>query len=190
MEQDKTAPNEQFITSSQTNAFLDQIYTPAITVILQPERFYSSDMSKTGGYAKPLIFMMVLAAMTALVMILTSLIGLGSIGMMAMGMTGIVILPVMVAIFGFIGAAIAFVIWKLMGSNENFETAYRCVAYSYAYAPVAALFMGIPFIGALVSSLWPMALLAIASIHVHSCSKNVSWGVFGALGLLMLLMSI
>ncbi len=157
-------------------------------VILNPVQFYSSTMKKSGGFIEPLIFMIAMALITAVIMAVIGLIGFGPVGMMAMGFTGIIVIPVIVTIFGFIGAAIAFIIWKIMGSEQDFETAYRCVAYSYAYAPVAALVAGIPYLGTVISSLWPMALLAIASIHVHQRSEKASWAVFGILGLVFLLM--
>ncbi len=161
-----------------------------LKVVMSPVQFFSSDMPKSGGYLEPLVFMVMMAALTAVVMAVVGMIGFGPVGMMAMGVVGVILLPILVSIFGFVGAAILFVIWKIMGSNENFETAYRCAAFGYAYAPVAAIVSGIPYLGTLLSTLWPMALMAIASIHVHGRSKNASWAVFGILGLLAAFMGI
>jgi len=174
---------------AQQDDLLTSIPGRMIAVILKPMGFFP-DMPKTGGYVEPLVFMVVMAVLSALVMAIAGMIGFGPVGMMAMGFVGVIVVPMMAAIFGFVAAAIMFVIWKVMGSSENFETAYRCVAFSYAYAPVAALVSGIPYLGTLVSALWPMALLAIASIHVHGRSTNASWGVFGILGLVLALMGI
>ena len=182
---------EQTVKSTDTNQgvnMLSSIPNQMMEIILRPVQFYSSSMQKTGGYVEPLVFMVVMAVVAALVMAITGLIGLGPTGAMAMGFGGIIMLPILVAIFGFVGAAIAYFIWKIMGSDEDFETAYRCVAYSYAYAPVAMLVAGIPYLGTLISTFWPMALLAIASIYVHQRSIKASWAVFGILGLVMLLM--
>ncbi len=154
-----------------------------LAVILKPAEFFR-DMPKTGGYMEPLVFAVAMAVLVAVVMGILGMIGFGAVGMLAMGFFGVIVLPIMVAIGSFIGAGIIFVIWKLMGSGEDYETAYRCVAHSYAYAPVAALVAGIPYIGSLVQILWPMALLALASIHVHGRSAGLSWGVFGVLGFL------
>ena len=66
-----------------------------------------------------------------------------------------------------------------MGSDENFETAYRCMAFGYAYAPVTALIAGIPYLGEITPTIWMMVLMAIASIQVHKRNKNLSWAVFG-----------
>lgn len=172
------------------SSMLSAIPGRMLKVITNPVEFYASDMPKSGGFVEPLVFMVVMAAVTALVMAIAGLIGFGPVGMMAMGFVGVILLPIMVAIFGFIGAAILFVIWKVMGSSENFETAYRCMAFSYAYAPVAALVSGVPYFGALVSALWPMVLMAIASIHVHGRTPRASWAVFGILGLLFAFMGV
>lgn len=167
----------------QQDNLLASIPKKMLAVILKPQEFFPG-MSKKGGFVEPLVFMLVMAEFTAIMLAILGIAGLGPIGMMAMGFLGMIVIPVMAAIFGFVGAAIVFVIWKMMGSNEDFECAYRCVAYSYAYAPVAALVSGVPYLGSLVSTLWPMALLAIASIHVHGRTPKLSWGVFGVLGLL------
>ncbi len=154
-----------------------------VDVILNPVGFYRQ-MPKTGGFADPLAFAILMAVLVAVVMALLGMIGFGPVGMLAMGMFGIIVLPVMVAIGSFIGAGVVFVIWKLMGSEEDYETAYRCVAYAYACAPATALVAGIPYLGSLVQIAWPMALLAIASIEVHGREPRLAWGVFGLLALL------
>ena len=160
-----------------------------VAVLTNPTAFFR-DMPKQGGYLQPLVFMVGMAFLTAVVMAALGMTGLGAPGMMAMGLAGIIILPVLVAVLGFVGAAILFVIWKVMGSQENFETAYRCGAYAYAYAPVAALVGGIPYLGSAVGALWPMTLFALASIHVHGRTQKASWAVFGVLGVILALISV
>jgi len=180
---------QQSVGAPPVNSLLALIPGRMLSVILRPKEFFR-EMPKSGGYAEPLLFMVVMAAMTGLVMAITGLIGFGPAGAMAMGFVGVIMLPIMAAIFGFVGAAILFVIWKIMGSGENFETAYRCMAFGYAYAPLAALVSGVPYLGTILSALWPMALMAIASIQVHGRSPNASWAVFGILGLIVAFMGI
>jgi len=160
-----------------------------IQVITSPVSFYQG-MAKKGGLIEPIIFLVAMAVLTAVVITLLGLVGFGPVGMMAMGLSGIILIPIFAVIGSFIGAAILFVIWKIIGSSEDYETAYRTTAYTYAYAPVAAVVSGIPYLGGLISTLWPMVLLALASIHVHGRSPAVSWGVFGILGLLLALMGL
>jgi len=118
------------------------------------------------------------------VQLVLGMVGLGPMGGFATGVAALVLLPILAVIGSFIGAAILFVIWKLMGSEEDYETAYRCAAYAYGYAPVAALVSGIPYVGTLVQVLWPTALIALATIHVHGRKPALAWGVFGILGIL------
>lgn len=166
---------------SQSNTagnFVDQ----AIKVITNPVGFYQS-MPKSGGFTEPLIFMVVLAVASGVISAVLSMVGLGVRGAMIGGLAAIILVPIMVVIFGFVGAAIVYVIWKLMGSAENYETAYRCVAYSSAIGPVVTVLGIVPYVGTILSAIWPMALMAFASIHVHRRSEKASWGVFGALAL-------
>lgn len=168
---------------------LEEIPGLAIKVITNPVGFYQ-DMPKSGGLISPLVFMVIMAVVGGVLSAVLSTLGLGMGGAMAGGLMVIILAPIFVVIFGFIGAAIAYVIWKMMGSQEDFETAFRCVAYAAAIAPVTAVLSLIPYLGSLASALWPMALLAIASIHVHRRSVQASWAVFGAIGVIFALISV
>lgn len=167
----------------------EAIPVAAIKVITNPVEFYQG-MKKSGGYVEPLVFMIALSVIAGVVSAVLSLFGLGMATAMTAGLIAVILIPIFVIIFSFIGAGIAFVIWKMMGSQEDFETAFRCVAYTAAIAPINAVLGVIPYLGSIVSALWPMALLAIASIHVHRRSTQLSWGVFGALGVLFVLIGL
>ena len=165
--------------------FVDQ----AINVITNPAGFYKS-MPKSGGFSDPLVFVIVLSVTAGLITAVISAIGFGVRGAMIGGFGAIVLVPIMATIFSFIAAAIFFVIWKVLGSGENYETAYRCVAYSSAIGPVVTLIGMIPAIGSIVNAVWPMALMAIASIHVHKRPEKISWSVFGALSLFLIVINL
>lgn len=130
----------------------------------------------------PVIFVVVMAAITGLIVSLTTLIGLGN-AMMASGMAmaSIILLPIFAVIGSFIGAAIVFVIWKLMGSEKDYEVAYRCIAYSMAIGPIVAIISIIPYLGTIVKSLWAMFLLFTASVEVHKLKASTAKIVFGIL---------
>ncbi len=184
---EQASDDRETVSGGQPN--FEEIPGLAIKVITNPIGFYQ-EMPKSSGLIRPLIFMVVLAVVAGVLSAVLSLIGLGVAGAMAGGLIAIILIPIFVVIFGFIGAAIAYVIWKMMGSQEDFETAFHCVAYTAAIAPLTAVLNLIPYLGSIVSAVWPMALLAIASIHVHRRSVQVSWAVFGALGVIFALMSI
>ena len=96
----------------------------------------------------------------------------------------------MILIGGFIGAAILFVIWKIMGSNENYETAYRCGAYMMAISPVTAVLSVIPYVGALIGLAWGLYLVVTASVEVHKIAAKTAWLVFGIITAIFALMSV
>jgi hypothetical protein len=68
-----------------------------------------------------------MALALAIVMTILSFLGLGRIGAMATGVGSLIFLPISALIGSFIAAAILYVVWKLMGSEEPYETSYRCV---------------------------------------------------------------
>src|SRR4030042_1303997 len=94
--------------------------------------------------------MVVMGINGGLIQSIFSIIGLRGASGMAMGVASIILLPIIIGIFGFVGAAILFGIWKLMGSQESYETAYRCVAYISALTPITAVLGLVPFIGGAV----------------------------------------
>jgi beta-lactamase regulating signal transducer with metallopeptidase domain len=109
---------------------------------------------------------------------------------MAMGLGSVIILPIMIGIFGFVGAAILFLIWKLMGSRESYETAYRCGAYIGVLTPISVLLHLIPFVGAAGSVLLMTFFLVTASVAVHDIPSRKAWLVFGIIGGLLVFFSV
>jgi hypothetical protein len=176
-------------TAAVSQLRLDKVPGQAIKVITNPVGFYQG-MASSGGLFEPLVFMVVLSVLAGVLTAALSLFGLGAAGVLAGGLMAIIMVPIFVVIFGFIVAAIAYGIWKLLGSAEDFATAFRCVAYAAAIAPVTSVLNLIPYLGSLIGALWPMALLALASIHVHRISVQKSWAVFGAIGIILAFISV
>ncbi len=174
---------------NQKKSPVQGIIDTAKKVILNPVDFYRG-MAKTGGFVDPLVFAVVLGVVSGIVQAVLGLLhlGAGAVGFMALG--AIFIAPIMVAIFGFVGAAIVFVIWKLMGSNESYETAYRCGAYASAVSPITAVIGVIPVVGSLVGLGWMTYLLVTASIEVHKIAPKKAWLVFGIIAAVFALMSL
>lgn len=189
--QEQSPPQTEAVQSPGTVDALNFEAIPAIAkkVITDPAGFYQG-MPRSGGLVEPLVFMVIMALVSAVLTFVLTMVGLGSVGAMATGLIVFILVPIFVVIFGFVGAAIAYVIWRMMGSQENFETAFRCVAYTAATAPITAVLSLVPYLGSIVSGFWPLALLAIASIHVHRRSVQTSWVVFGAIGVVLVLISV
>lgn len=177
---------------SSNSAFnLGTVIEDAKKIITSPISFYKS-MAKTGGYAEPLIFAIVMAVITGIIFAVFSLVGFGFNPMFggAAALSAIIFMPIFAVIGAFIGGAILFVIWKLMGSQQNYEVAVRCVAYTFAIMPVIAVISFIPYIANIIQKLWGAYLMYIASVHVHDIKDSLAKIVFGILAALSILIGI
>lgn len=161
----------------------------AIKVLTAPAAFFR-EMPKTGGFVEPLIFAVVMGVIAGLIQSVISILGLNVAAGMATGVASIVIMPIMIAIFGFVGAAILFVIWKLMGSQESYETAYRCGAYISVLAPIIAVIGLVPYLGNAAGIVIYTFFLVVASVEVHKIPSQKAWLVFGIIGAIFILLSI
>jgi len=168
---------------------LKEIGETAIKVLTSPQTFFR-EMAKRGGYVKPLIFMVVMGVVGGLIQSIFNIIGLRVATGLAMGVASIILVPIVIAIFGFVGAAILYLIWKLMGSQEEYETAYRCAAYISALTPITCVLGIVPYIGGAVGVALAMYLTIIASIEVHRIPSQKAWLVFGIIGAILILLTI
>ena len=167
---------------------LTEIKDTAIKVLTSPAEFFR-EMPKTGGFVEPLIFMVIMGVIGGLIQSIFSIIGLRVASGMVMGAASIILLPIVIGIFGFVGAAILFVIWKIMGSQEPYETAYRCTAYISALTPISALLGIIPYIGGAIGIALATYFIVIASIEVHKIPSQKAWLVFGIIGAIFVILS-
>lgn len=168
---------------------IDTVIADAKTVITDPVGFYRS-MATSGGYAEPAIFVIVMGLVLAVLTAIFSLIGFGAKGAIAAGFFGVIFLPVFAVIGSFIGAAVMFVIWKLMGSEQNFEAAYRSVAHATAIYPVMAVVGLVPYIGTVIGVVWGFYLMFCASTQVHKIAAGKAKVVLGVIGVIVLLMQL
>jgi hypothetical protein len=168
----------------------------AVKVVTSPTDFFRQ-MPKTGGFLEPLVFLVVMGAVSGvlggLFMALSGVLGL-HLYPGQMGIFAIVMMPIMYAvgsaIFGFVTAAVLFVIWKLMGSNESYETAYRCIAYLSALSPITTVLGVIPYLGGAVGLLIATYYLVTASVQVHGIPAQKAWLVFGILAAIFIVLSV
>ncbi len=158
-------------------------------VITNPVGFYQS-MPRSGGFVEPLVFAIIMGVIGGVLQAILGVFGIGFAGTILMALASIIIGPIMIAIFGFVGAAILFVIWRLLGSQESYETAYRCGAYATAVTPVTSILNIIPYIGPALGVAWMAYLMIIASIQVHQVKPKIALIVFGILGGLLVVGSI
>ena len=165
----------------------------AVSIVTGPAGFFRG-MPKTGGFLEPLVFVVIMGFIAGIIQAILGFIGLGHAGGYGGAMMGsfvvIIFMPIVAAIGSFIGAAILLVIWKLMGSQENYETAYRCGANLMALVPITGIIGVVPYAGGLMTMAIYVFYLVTASIHVHSLSSQKAWLVFGMIGVMFVLLGI
>ncbi|OGP67655.1 MAG: hypothetical protein A2031_05160 [Deltaproteobacteria bacterium RBG_19FT_COMBO_43_11] len=162
----------------------------AVNVVTKPAEFFKK-MPKTGGFLEPLIFAAIMGFITGIIHFIINILGLSYIEREFMGSVGLVIfLPLAAVVGSFVGAAIIYVIWKLMGSEENYETSYRCAAYLMALAPIVAIIGIIPYVGGLINMAIYVYYIVIASTQVHNIASQKAWLVFGIIGAIFALIGI
>jgi len=112
----------------------EAIKQTALSVVRDPASFFRQ-MSKTGGFADPIVFAVAIGVVNGLVTAILSLLHLR----LGPGVSAVVLLPIFAVIGCFIGGGVLFVIWKIMGSQEPYETGVRVVAYTSAIGPAVSV---------------------------------------------------
>ena len=172
-----------------TAIYFSTIPQKTINILTSPTDFFRK-MPKMGGYIEPLIFVVVMGVIGSLIQAVAYFLGLKIPIAISLGLPFIIIFPLIMAISGFIGAAILFVIWKLLGSVQSYETAYSCVAYTSALSLITHPLSFIPFIGYLISTILTTIFLVVASVEVHNIPSKKAWLVFGIIGATQIIINI
>ncbi len=168
---------------------LPDILEKARTVLTAPGAFYRQ-MPKSGGFLEPMLFMIVMAIVGVIIFIALGFLGLGILSALGVGIGSMIFMPIMAVVGSFIGAGIMFVIWKLMGTQEPFEVAYRCVAYASAIYPVTALIGLLPYLGSIAGIAWGMYLMFVATKEVHQLNEKTASMVFGIMGFILIVSNV
>lgn len=164
----------------------DAIIRKVRWVITDPGGYFRQ-MPRSGGFVEPMVFIAIMAAVLGVISAVWALFG-ATTGVVAGGFfAALIITPIAAVIGAFIGAAILFVIWKLMGSGENYETAFRCQSSVAAIYPVVGIVSIIPYVGNILAIAWGAFLMIEASVQVHGRSRKVATTVFGILAVLLIL---
>jgi len=151
----------------------------AVKVITAPAEFFK-EMPKTGGFIEPLVFAAVLGLLAGVVYAVSGILGLRYMNSgVGSSLLMLIYMPIGAIIGSFIGAAILFVIWKLLGSQEDYESAYRCAAYLTALSPIVALLALIPYAGGVINMAIYLYYIVIVSVEVHNLPAQKAWLVFG-----------
>ena len=155
----------------------------AINVILRPVAFFET-MPRQGGFRTPYVFLLVIGLFDMLLLSLFEALAVGPAAGLAFAVHAFVLAPLALTLSGFVLTTVFFVFWRLMGSVQPYETAYRTFAYSYAISPVTTVMGFVPYL-TFAGLFWWFALLIIASVYVHGIGRLKATAVFAALGLAM-----
>lgn len=156
-------------------------------VILQPAAFFQT-MPRGGSFFSPLVFLLAVSVIYAVITTAVSTVTFGWLGMASI--FSLILTPIFAIISVFVGAAIACVIWMMMGSKEKFEASFRIACYCSAIWPIMAVLGLIPYVGGAVGVIWGTWLLILASVHVHQIAQKSATIVFGIIGLILLILSL
>ena len=176
---------------------IKEIPGTSVRIISSPSVFFR-EMPKKGGIAPPLIFLVAMAllsgVLSGLLRALESALGMRLYEGAAMGFLSLTLIPVAAVIgsviFGFIAAAALFVIWRLMGSKEDYEAAYRCTAYLSAVIPIATLIAFVPYVGGVLGLALMLYYLVVASVSLHGIPPLRAWIGFGVIAALLMVISV
>ena len=146
-----------------------------VKLIVKPADFFR-DMPRTGGILDPLIFVLLASllgvVLNAIELLMTSGVGMGMVTVW------LITVPIVMVIMSFFVAGICYAAWAFMGSKENFETSYRCLAYMQILFPIMMLVSIVPYLG-LACIAWWLYLMVIATREVHKVSVKPALAVFG-----------
>ena len=160
----------------------------AAKVLSSPREFFEG-MPKKGGLLEPFLFMVAMGFAAGVFQLLLKVLGLTPSVGMDVAMSSPVVMPATLAAFGFVEAAILYLIWKLMGSAESYETAYRCAAYISVLMPISVVLETFPLLGRATAVVLGMFFLVAASVSAHRIPSWKAWAVFGAIGGLLVYMT-
>ena len=149
----------------------------ALVLLKSPTKFFSQ-LPKAGGYGTPVVYALFWFFLATGVEIVISHFRQPVKVGWAMELAWLFLGPLLLVGVGFIGAAIFFVIWHLMGSKENYQTAFRCWAFTTPVSLASAILSLVPFLN-LLAFLYATYLLVMASIYTHGIPSRRSWTVWG-----------
>ena len=175
--------------ASDPKAILNSIAEIAQSVISAPAVFYRQ-MPRSGGFADPFIFAVAMGVAAAIVRVVLHPLVFGFAHFFSMFLFTLILTPILTGLFTFVGAAVLFVIWRFLGSQQSYEVSFRCAAYALAIIPITTALNLIPYLGVVAGLAWTAYILVCASVEVHGTEQKIAWIVFGVILAILALGSI
>lgn len=142
------------------------IFKTVKAVLVTPANFYAG-MPVTGGFVQPVLFVVIIALVTALLLALAELFVAGFASALTQLLQGLVALPVY-GLLVCLGLSVLFYLsGSLLESGQSFETAFRCSAYSFAVFPLWMLVQGQhEILQIVVLAFWAVILSSAAEVVI------------------------
>lgn len=158
--------------------------------LLKDPRGLYAEMPKSGGYGAPTLYALFWLFVATLAEFGVSKLRPQPVRLgLSWELAWLFFGPVLTLLLGYAAAAFLFVVWHLMGSKENYQTAFRCWALMAPVAVISALLGVAPFLPLVVFA-YGAFLLVTASREVHGLPAGRSWAVWGTLCGLLLAMTL
>ena len=159
---------------------LSHFWKGAVDLFRAPKAVFRS-MSREGGYGKPIVYALLWQYVASVVALLVSFVkplpnAWGAAGKVA----ALLLMPPLTIAMGFVFAAVFFVIWHLMGSTHNYQTAFRFWALLAPLGVASAVLRLVPYASLLVT-VYYFYLLVSATVELHGIRPVKAWTVWGIL---------
>lgn len=152
-------------------------------VIMNPVKFFRN-MPEKGPLLEPLLFVVIMGALCFFVQIV--MVSIGVLPKETPLYPFMIVFPVLAVV----EAGFYFLIWNLFGAKTNYSRVFRVICYLHAVTPFAVILIPVPYVNAVVLTIWRVILLIIVSIEFFKIPpKKASIG-FGILFIIMLYIQI
>ena len=166
-----------------------------VAVLTKPADFYAS-VRDVGGFGAPVVFALVLGAVSGLISALYMVVGLGAAAGAAGGAFGafagfsaIIMSPIFAVIGCFVGGAVVHVISLIASGKGTYEQSVRVAGYAAAVIPFGTLLGFTPLLGWL-PSLYGLYLVAQGLIAIHAADRKRTYVATGVLAAILVLFSL
>ncbi|MCD6525414.1 MAG: YIP1 family protein [Desulfuromonas sp.] len=152
----------------------------ALQLIREPATTFRN-MARHGGFIEPLLFMATVGLIAGIFKVLVTFYYManGASVPLLTALSSVIIVPITVITYGYIGAFLLSIIMKYLGCDSNLETAFRVCAYLSVISPIAVIALAIPYVGNFLILGILAYLLVTAAVEVYQLNSNTAAMVFG-----------
>jgi hypothetical protein len=166
-----------------------RIFQTYAQVLTNPSGFFRH-LPLGGGLQPAIVFLGVSGLLSGLAYFVLAMLSFKPYQSMGQALFGLLVSPLAFILLTFVSAAVINILWRFMGSGQNYRTAFACLAYISAISPFSTLLSVVPLAGSLVALAWGAQLMVVASVEVHGLSRKNAWLVFGVLGAVFYLLGL